>query len=256
MSRCVAGHGRITDELVVDGIRATSVFHAVGALGSHAHDTAKLVVLVEGGATERIGLELVTHRPFEVVARGRLRPHENQYHACGARSIVVELDSAAALDGHLDPATARAFGVRLATAFDSADRQRRLPAVVTDIAMAFDQRRSTPSWLDAAREMLFERMTEPPSLVELGERLGVHAVHLAQSFRRHFGITPMGFVRGHRVFRAVGLIATGMPLARAAAEAGFADQSHMTRAISLARAAPPATLRRLMRPNPVQDRHN
>jgi transcriptional regulator GlxA family with amidase domain len=100
---------------------------------------------------------------------------------------------------------------------------------------------------------LFERLADPPSLVELAQRVGVHAVHLAQAFRRRFGITPMGFVRGHRVFRAVDLIAAGMPLARAAADVGFADQSHMTRAIGDARRAPPATLRRLMRPNLVQD---
>ena len=132
-----------------------------------------------------------------------------------------------------------------------------MPAIVADIVAAFERpRRGTPAWLDAARERLFDRMAEPPSLVDLAERVGVHAVHLAQAFRRHFGITPMGFVRGHRVFRAVELIAAGMPLARAAAEVGFADQSHMTRAIAEARRAPPATLRQLMRPNLVQDRRN
>ena len=253
---CVEGHGAIADELVVDGIRATSVFHAVGVLGPHTHGTAKLVVLVDGGATERIGLELVTHRRFEVVARGRLRSHENQYHACGARSIVVEIDSPATFDGHLDAATARALGTRLAAAFGSVDRRRRVPVIVTEIATAFGRPRSTPGWLEAAREVLFERMAEPPSLVELADRVGVHAVHLAQAFRRHFGVAPMGFVRGHRIFRAVELIAAGMPLARAAADVGFADQSHMTRAIAEARRAPPATLRRLMRPNLVQDRRN
>jgi AraC family transcriptional regulator len=230
------------------------VFHAVGVLGSHTHGTAKLVVLVDGGATERIGLELVTHRPFEVVARGRLRAHENQYHAHGARSIVVELDTPTKFDGYLDDASARRLGRRLAAAFSSPDRRRLVPATVAEIVTAFERTpSSTPPWLDAARERLFERLADPPSLVELAQRVGVHAVHLAQAFRRRFGITPMGFVRGHRVFRAVDLIAAGMPLARAAADVGFADQSHMTRAIGDARRAPPATLRRLMRPNLVQD---
>jgi len=183
---CVDGHGAIADELVVDGIRATSVFHAVGVLGSHAHDTAKLVVLVDGGATERIGLELVTHRPYEVVARGRMRPHENQYHACGARSIVIEIDSPAKFDGCLDDASARRLGRRLVAAFSSPHRARLVPATVTEIVRAFEHPpASTPTWLEAARELLFERMAEPPSLVEVAERAGVHAVHLAQAPLRH-----------------------------------------------------------------------
>jgi transcriptional regulator GlxA family with amidase domain len=60
-------------------------------------------------------------------------------------------------------------------------------------------------------------------------------------------MTPMGYVRAHRVFRAVELIAGGSALADVAAAAGFADQSHMTRAIRDARAASPGALRRTMR---------
>jgi transcriptional regulator GlxA family with amidase domain len=72
-------------------------------------------------------------------------------------------------------------------------------------------------------------------------------VYLAQAFRARWGATPRGFVRAHRVFRAVELIDSGVPLATAAAAVGFADQSHMTRTIAATRHATPGALRRAMR---------
>lgn len=250
---CVAGHGLVEDEVWVDGVRAVVARHPPGVLDAHAHETAKLVVLLDGGAAERIGLELVEHRRYEVVARSRLRAHENQYHACGARSLIVELDAAAKLHGHLEPAAAAMLGRRLVHAFHAprASRRRQVSAAVSEIVAAFERpRRGAPAWLDAARERLFARLEDPPPLDELARALGVHVVHLAQAFRRQFAHTPMGYVRAHRVFRAVDLAARGAPLARIAAETGFADQSHMTRAITRARGAPPAALRRAMKPSP------
>jgi len=79
----------------------------------------------------------------------------------------------------------------------------------------------------------------------LAREVGVHPVHLAQSFRSRLETTPGGFVRAHRMFRAIELIRGGASLAAAAHAAGFADQSHMTRAIRRARGAPPGMLRRL-----------
>ncbi len=242
---CVAGHGIVEDELRIDGARVVAVRHAPGlTIHRHAHDTAKLVVLVEGGATERIGLELVDHARYELVARAPFCSHENQYHAGGARSILVELERVPA--GMLAPEAARVHGRRLAAAFRmSRGELRRAIAGAID---AFVPARTTPSWLEHARELLHAQLTAPPSLDELAAIVGVHPVHLAQAFRRRWHVTPLGYVRAHRVFRAVERIAHGVPLGRVAAETGFADQSHMTRAIRRARQASPGALRALTAP--------
>jgi AraC family transcriptional regulator len=247
----VAGHGTVLDELRLDGIRMVSVAHAPGlALARHAHDLAKLAILVTGGATERIGQDLVEHRPLEVVAREKLRAHENQYHACGARSILVELDDMQ-LAGQLAPGAARMHGRRLVAGFHAPRnaRARLVRAAVGDVVAALRdaQPRRTPVWLCRARELLFAELVHPPRLAELAALAGVHPVHLAQAFRQHWNTTPLGYVRAHRVFRAVELIARGGALAAVAAAVGFADQSHMTRAIRRARAASPGALRQTMR---------
>jgi AraC family transcriptional regulator len=248
---CVAGHGTVLDELRVDGIRMVSVAHAPGlTIARHAHDLAKLAILVTGGATERIGHDLVEHRLLAVVARENFRAHENQYHARGARSLVVELEDLQ-LAGQLPPATARLHGRRLVAAFHAprSGRARLVRAAVGDVVAALRDAppRRAPAWLCRARELLFAQIVRPPRLAELAGRVGVHPVHLSQTFRRHWNTTPLGYVRAHRVFRAVELIAAGGALAEVAAAVGFADQSHMTRAIRRARAASPGALRQTMR---------
>jgi AraC family transcriptional regulator len=248
---CVGGHGIVLDELRVDGIRMLCVEHAPGlAIHRHAHDLAKLAILVRGGATERIGEDLVEHRRLDVVAREKFRAHENQYHASGARSLVVELEGVQ-LAGQLPPAAARLHGRRLVAGFQAyrSARPRLVRAAVAEVVAALREAplRRTPVWLGHARERLFAQLVHPPRLADLAAAVGVHPVHLAQAFRRRWNMTPLGFVRAHRVFRAVELIAGGGALAEVAAAVGFADQSHMTRAIRRARAASPGALRQTMR---------
>jgi AraC family transcriptional regulator len=258
---CVTGHGEALDELRVDGVRMVLVRYAPGlALRHHTHDLPKLTIVLEGGATERIGEELIDCEPFAVVARDRFRVHENQYHARGARSLIVELDDVRRLAGELLPDAAKHHGRRLVSAFRAprGTRARQVRAAIRDLAAALRDAPPprTPAWLEDARARLFAELATPPPLVDLARTVGVHPVHLAQAFRRRWNVTPLGYVRAHRVFRAIDLIACGRPLSEVAAEVGFADQSHMSRAIGRARHAPPGALRRAMRdadPNHVQD---
>jgi len=168
----------------------------------------------------------------------------------GARSLIVELDQLAGA-GELSPALARLHGHRLIAAFRGprSERARLVRTAVGEVAAVLRAAPSprTPAWLERARELLFAQIARPPRLAELARAVGVHPVHLAQAFRRRWQVTPLGYVRAHRVFRAVELIARGVALAEVAAEVGFADQSHMTRAIHRARQAPPGALRRTMR---------
>lgn len=50
-----------------------------------------------------------------------------------------------------------------------------------------------------------------------------------RSFAAHFGLTPHAYLMQRRASRARDLIRSGSPLAAAAFESGYADQSHMTR---------------------------
>ncbi|HDR8930801.1 AraC family transcriptional regulator [Burkholderia vietnamiensis] len=84
----------------------------------------------------------------------------------------------------------------------------------------------------AARERLDAAPAEPASLAELAGLGGVSRFQLLRGFARELGITPHAYLMQSRTRLARALLASGRPIADAAAEAGFADQSHLTRAFA------------------------
>jgi AraC-like DNA-binding protein len=68
------------------------------------------------------------------------------------------------------------------------------------------------------------------SLAELASLSGVSRFQLLRGFAREVGITPHAYLVQQRVRLARRLLADGEAPAQAAIQAGFADQSHMTRA--------------------------
>ena len=68
------------------------------------------------------------------------------------------------------------------------------------------------------------------SLAELAALSGVSRFQLLRGFAREIGITPHAYLVQRRVCLARQLLADGQTPVQAALQAGFADQSHMTRA--------------------------
>lgn len=83
-----------------------------------------------------------------------------------------------------------------------------------------------------ARERLDAAPAAPVSLAELASLGGVSRFQLLRGFARELGITPHAYLVQSRTRLARALLASGLTIADAAAEAGFADQSHLTRAFA------------------------
>jgi len=83
--------------------------------------------------------------------------------------------------------------------------------------------------VELARDYLAAHAREQTPASRLEQITGTDRFTLARHFRRAFGTSPDRY----RVMRRLELVRTaiesGLPLAQAAAHAGFADQSHMTR---------------------------
>jgi AraC-like DNA-binding protein len=71
--------------------------------------------------------------------------------------------------------------------------------------------------------------TESTSLDELADVAELSKFYLLRGFQRAYGVTPHGYQRQLRLAHAWRAIADGQPLTRATYDAGFADQSHLTR---------------------------
>lgn len=90
--------------------------------------------------------------------------------------------------------------------------------------------RRVPAWLAATRDAVRAQYSRPPSLTSLAGAVSVHPVHLARSFKSHYGYTIGECARRARLAAAYARLSRpGASLARIAIEGGFTDQSHLTR---------------------------
>ena len=83
--------------------------------------------------------------------------------------------------------------------------------------------------VELAREYLAAHASEQTPASTLEAVTGADRFTLARHFRRAFGTSPDRYRTMRRLALARAAIERGVPLAQAAAQAGFADQSHMTR---------------------------
>jgi len=105
-------------------------------------------------------------------------------------------------------------------------------------------RRKAPAAVGIVRDLLAERLTEPPSLAELAELTGLSQFSLLRAFRNETGLPPHAFLNQLRVRRARLLLDDGMPAAEVAVATGFADQAHLTRHFKRILGVPPAAYQR------------
>jgi transcriptional regulator GlxA family with amidase domain len=104
---------------------------------------------------------------------------------------------------------------------------------------------SEPAWLSHIDRTLRERFAEPIDIAGLAAGVGVHPVHLCRTFRRFRSHTISDALLGARVQHvARRLTESDEALSNIACEAGFSDQSHMTRVFKRFTGYPPGEHRR------------
>ena len=87
--------------------------------------------------------------------------------------------------------------------------------------------------LQALAAYLKDHATEELSLDALCEQSGYSPGHLIRAFKQYFGITPHAYLINCRIQLGQQELKGGKPIAEAALDAGFADQPHFQRSISL-----------------------
>ena len=85
------------------------------------------------------------------------------------------------------------------------------------------------------------------SVAELAREAGLSRVHLSRAFAQHFGVPPHAYLNAVRLEHARRLLLAGVPLAEAAVDAGFADQSHFNRRFKGSNGLSPGAWLRQMR---------
>ena len=223
----------------------------------HEHPGIHLCAVVEGAFSERSGRTWTSASTGTVRVSGAAR-HDIDFGPDGASCLVLELDGAEV--GVLprprfiepDPWIARLVA-RFAQPPDADPPSAGMDALATElwaqVLRRIEGRRSpAPAWLRRVPEMVNDSL-DPPGVAEIAAEVGVHRVHLARVFRDHYGLSVTEYAQRVRLERARGLLVRGRSsLAEVAAAAGFADQSHMTRAIRAAYGVTPAVMRGTLHP--------
>ena len=169
-----------------------------------------------------------TARHGGVIAGVRLHP------GAGGAALGAPADALRDLRVPLDALWGRAGA-------EAAERAGGDPAALADaLRPRLQAAAPDPRVLAAARRLARAPSTPVPVLagaLGLGER------QLRRRFAAAVGYGPKTFARIARFRTALALVRAGTPLAAAAAEAGYADQAHMTREIAALAGSTPGALR-------------
>ncbi len=104
--------------------------------------------------------------------------------------------------------------------------------------------RRSPADVRAIRELLDERIVDPPALAELSALTGLSQFALLRAFRAQTGLPPHAYLNQLRVRRARTLLDQGVTPAQVAMTTGFADQAHLTRHFKRVVGVPPGAYQR------------
>ena len=219
-------------------------------LCAHVHARTCVATTLDGTFDSRMRGRSHWSRASMLLTEPAGERHENLFGPSGAHVLVVQPDSRRLellrpftrfLDSinHLTDPHVGLLARRLSIEIARPDELTPLAAEALGLELlAVAARQFTaagsscaPAWLARVRERLHDDFADAPTLHALARIAGVHPGHLTRVFRRHYGRSIGAYLRDVRLeWSARRLAASEDPLIAIAAAAGFADQSHFTRA--------------------------
>jgi AraC family transcriptional regulator len=254
--------GRSLRRLETPGLCLVETLHPRGlATPFHEHEHACLNFVLDGCYREDLGRGLGAFGPQWVGFRPAGERHRNDFREGWARALLVELRSPELAPEHplggpswtRDPAAA-ALGLRIWHELAGPDELSPLSIEEWSLAL-FERaaRANETAGLGSARvrrveELLHAGWRDPWTLTRLAAAVGLHPSHLARAFHALHGCTIGEYLRRLRVNEVARRLVLGdEPISFLALEAGFADQSHCTRAFHRQLGLTPAAYRRAFR---------
>jgi AraC family transcriptional regulator len=225
----------------------SEVRHSVGkAVPMHEHEAPYVSLLLEGAYQERGGDFDIRYEPYTLVFHSARTVHEDEmlgpcrFFAINLlapwEGVIAQLGGSRAHVFELRGGDPIWLALRLYREFlartDSSEAA--VEALVYElcswVAAQKDDGSQEPSWLAHVDRTIGERFGEPLDVAAIAAGAGVHPSHLCRAFRRFRGHTITDALLGARVQHvARRLIESDDSLSAIASDAGFADQSHMTR---------------------------
>ncbi|MDQ3848587.1 MAG: AraC family transcriptional regulator [Thermoproteota archaeon] len=233
------------------------------ALLQHTHEFTTITFILKGSCTETIKRRSQECSPLSLQILPAGERHSLQCGLLGAKCMTISISqqkleairlSSDGLDqpAHLQGGVQAALALRVYREFRLRDDASPLSieGLVLEIIGELTRNKvrpvssSQPRWLREVRDLIHEHFAEDISLISISESAGIHPTYLARMFRKHYSCTVGEYVRQLRLDYAMQqLIHSHKSLAEIAANAGFYDQSHLTRALKLHMGTTPAKFR-------------
>lgn len=223
-------------------------YEAGSRFPKHSHQCAFFSVMLRGAMVINYGRQTLDVNPSAVAFNAADQQHWNAIPSGGARFLILEVaaDLLTRVDGHepffsdstiFNSGELAWLGTRLYREGlqDDAVSPIAIEGLGLEMVAALfrlnDQPKGgLPKWFVQAGELIHDQFIEPLSVSDIANRVDVHPVHLARTFRKHFGCSIGDYIRKLRVERACHqLSSTRLSLAEIAVQAGFYDQGHLTR---------------------------
>lgn len=194
-------------------------------------------------------------RPAEV-------PHSHTVGPGGARALHIEFDSQWLQGQCEDSAVVRTWAasnhvlcqticLRLTLAVASGDRREPLDEWTLDLLSCLGPSEPhagrRPKWLRRARDYVEDNAVHGTKLSDVAREVGISPMHLAATFRQHYGESISIYQRRLRLLRAAADVEGASSLGQVAIASGFYDQAHFCRAFRSEFGAQPKTMTSLHR---------
>jgi AraC family transcriptional regulator len=236
-------------------------YAANSAMATHHHDLPSLSIVASGLYEESVRGRVSEHGPGNLLFHPAFEPHSQRFHAHGTCQIVITPTPADIdfMSQHLRLGEAPyiqsdsllGLSTRLIAEMSCEDSFSQMVVHgLTLEALGLFCRTSSRSranilpWLREAKAFIDSHLAETVSLDELARMAGRHPVHLSRAFRQAYGQTVGECIRQARVRQAAQLLLSSrQPISEIAAECGFCDQAHLSRAFKRVFGVTPAAYR-------------
>lgn len=237
------------------------------------HVPARLCVLLSGGMSEAMAFRGVDYAPSDVIYKPPEEHPRLNFGPAGAITLTLELgpsrleqlrEAGVLVDRAFSDRSPRCAGLGMRIYHELRDRDALSPLVLEGLTLELlaeawrpvrnGRRTRPPRWLEQVRHRIHDEFDQRGrGLVDYARGAGVHPIHLAQSFRAHYGASMGEYTRRVRIhFASRQLIETATPLAEIAHAAGYYDQGHFSRAFKRATDLTPGEYRRFFAPSRLQ----
>jgi AraC family transcriptional regulator len=224
----------------------------------HAHGDSGITLVLAGSLEETVACAHERAYALSVVVKPQDTEHANRVGTHGARTLQVRISSNA-FDDELRLLGAWRWCHRGAVVREflevlrcfrngvSEDVETAVFDLIAAVSGGVSVSGEPPVWLKRVRDNIDAQLPGSVRVKDVARAADVHPVYLARQFRRFLGCSVTEYISARRLQRAAHLLAgAGSSLAAAAYDAGYADQSHLTRSFRNSLGLTPRAFRSLV----------